>query len=581
MRRFNKKLFSIVFGFCLFLISIEAYAASIVYSPSSKNVAVDSSFSVTVSLTSTNKAVNAFSGTVVFPSDLVTAQSISTTGSIVNFWTIQPVIGDGSIRFEGLVLNPGFTGTSGKLFTVNFSSKSQGTAYISLTGASTLANDGLGTNIFDGVMPKSTIIIGSSAPVSTTPVVTKGVPLAPDVSSSTHPDPSDWFSENTASFSWDIPQDVTDVSYLLDQNPSSTPSVSKGIVSSFVSGELLDGEYYFHIRFRNSNGWGSVAHYRIGIDTKNPLFVSIEPVAGTLDGTLHANIYATDEMSGVESYEISIDAGETIVWTPKQGEKEFVSGVISSGRHLLFVRAIDFAGNSSSGGDYIFVESVPPPEITDYPQTMENGDRLVISGKAVPSSSVMIYFEKEGVGLMEKIFLFGRLKRETYAEKVSVDSSGKFSFEHSAPWHNGNYHITAKTILSNGAESAMSSFVEVSVLPGKFEVMMNEIKKILLPIIPVLLSLIFIGGLLLFIKKSFGKYRKSVIQETDEASSVASESIKIIDEEVLNEIALLKKIRQGEPLSEREQRFLAKLKGDIDTAGSIIQKEIKDIEEKI
>ena len=555
--RQRKNIFLIIFTIVVLFSAKSVFAASITYSPESKNIAVDSRFTVTVYLSSTDKSVNAFSGTLVFPTDTLSAESVSTDGSIVNFWTLQPAIGTGAVKFEGLVLNPGYKGSSGKLFSVSFLAKSRGVAYISLTGASTLANDGLGTNIFNGVIPKTTVTIGEGVPISTTPVTTSGVPLPPIVVSSTHPDPSDWYSKNTAVLSWELPVGVTDVNYSLDKNPTSTPpQLSKGLVTSYTVEQLSEGESYFHIRFKNSSGLGSVAHFRIGIDTVPPSAVTIEPITGVTDGTLHAKISSSDITSGIEKYEISIDGKDPVYWTPKINEDEFVSGVLSSGRHLIFVRALDFADNSSANGLYSQIEAVPPPVITDYPQNIENGESIKLSGTALPNSEVYIYFEKVNIKFLEKIFHHFRIVRETESEKVKVDNAGDFTFAHSVPWHNGNYHITAKTVLSNGAESIASNFVEVSVLPGKFEKAMQTVRNILLPVIPVLLAIIVIGALSVFLKKSFKKYRKVLMSEADEASVATSESIKIIDNEVMDEISLLKKIRQGEPLSEHEQKFL-------------------------
>lgn len=564
-----------------FFFSKNVFAASINYSPVSKNISVDETFTITVSLASSDKAVNAFSGSVTFPENLLSVKSVSTDGSVADFWTIQPSIGSSSIRFEGLVLNPGFTGSSGKLFSVTFESKSQGVAYVSLTSASTLANDGLGTNIFNGVIPKSTITIGAVSPVSTTPVVTEGVPLAPIVSSSTHPDPSSWYNNKKVTLEWEVPDSVTDVNYSIDKIPTSTPpSFSKGVVSSFTTEELSDGEYYFHIRFKNSSGWGNIAHFRVGIDTESPRDLLIEQLTGYDDGTLHVSLNAKDEVSGIEKYEITIGGEDPVEYIVGSGD-HFISKVLSSGKKLFFVRALDFAGNSTANGLYLEVESVNPPVITDYPQNILSGENVKISGIASPSSYVEIYFERQNVGFLEKILLRGKLNRETNSVRVSADSSGKFSFSHSHSWHSGSYKIWAKTILKNGAESLNSSVVEVGVLPGEFAKFMESLKRVLLPIIPVLLVVIIIIALSIVLRKFFKKYRKIIIAEAEEASSVTTESLKILDEEVMDEIALLKKIRSGEPLSEHEQKFLSKLKGDIDTAGTIIQKEIKDIEEKV
>ena len=70
----------------------------------------------------------------------------------------------GNVRFEGVVLNPGFVGSNGKILDVVFRVKKEGTAELNFTEFAILANDGLGTNLsasngkasffFKGILPQ-------------------------------------------------------------------------------------------------------------------------------------------------------------------------------------------------------------------------------------------------------------------------------------------------------------------------------------------------------------------------------------------------------------------------------------------
>lgn len=111
---------------------------------------------VTVSVASPNQAMNAVSGSITF-SGALSVESISTAGSIVNFWTQQPRAAGNRIHFEGIVLNPGYYGPKAKIFTITFTAKRAGSSTIFFDDGAILANDGFGTNILDTL--GSTVVV--------------------------------------------------------------------------------------------------------------------------------------------------------------------------------------------------------------------------------------------------------------------------------------------------------------------------------------------------------------------------------------------------------------------------------------
>lgn len=126
-----------------------AFASTLRLSPSSGSYSIGSAISLNVSVSSPDQAMNAASGVISFPPDKLTVTSISKGGSIFSLWAQEPSFsnGAGTVNFEGIVLNPGFTGAIGKILTVNFRVKAAGDAAITFSSGSILANDGLGTNI--------------------------------------------------------------------------------------------------------------------------------------------------------------------------------------------------------------------------------------------------------------------------------------------------------------------------------------------------------------------------------------------------------------------------------------------------
>jgi len=144
---------------CWLLATASTQAASLYFSPSEGNYHFGENFIVRVNMT-TDTAVNAVSGTIVFPTEyleVIVIDSQSNTDSIIDLWTQKPSFSNagqnGNINFEGLVLNPGFTGVAGKVIGISFRVKKIGTAKLTFSSFSILANDGLGTNIGGSITP--------------------------------------------------------------------------------------------------------------------------------------------------------------------------------------------------------------------------------------------------------------------------------------------------------------------------------------------------------------------------------------------------------------------------------------------
>ncbi|MEK7105782.1 MAG: hypothetical protein AAB895_00305, partial [Patescibacteria group bacterium] len=97
--------------------------------------------------------------------------------SIIDFWTTEPRVTGNQVRFEGIVLNPGYQGQSGTLFSVILSARKEGTATLSFSDGALLANDGLGSNIIDGLASRTIRI--KSSPVLVDPIPGKPIAVAP------------------------------------------------------------------------------------------------------------------------------------------------------------------------------------------------------------------------------------------------------------------------------------------------------------------------------------------------------------------------------------------------------------------
>ena len=211
--RFSKSAFAsvslaIFFALGLFSLSGKAEAATLYISPSANQYSVGQEFTENVMVDSGNQSINAVSGTISFYPSTAKVVSISEDSSIVNFWATQPSFSNvnGTIDFEGVVLNPGFSGSAGNVITITFLAKAPGQNPLSFTAGSILANDGQGTNILSGMTGAviSTVSAASQSGVSSVPSVNPLTPPAPKISSISNPDPNGWSASSSPDFSWPV-----------------------------------------------------------------------------------------------------------------------------------------------------------------------------------------------------------------------------------------------------------------------------------------------------------------------------------------------------------------------------------------
>lgn len=249
-----------------------AKAATLYLSPPSGTYTVYDNFSVTVYTSSTDQAMNAAEAVIAFPTSKLEVSSISTSGSIFNFWVVSPAYSNttGLINFSGIVYTPGYTGSAGKLITINFSAKAAGTADVTFNSGSVLANDGLGTEIL-------TSMTGASFTINAYPP-----PSAPTVTSPTHPSSAVCYESNDPTFNWDSYSGITDVYASIDRISNTVPATSIGIVLTKSYTDVVPNDkWYFHIRRQNIGGWSETTHYEFNVCTPDP------PAAPTVTSPTH------------------------------------------------------------------------------------------------------------------------------------------------------------------------------------------------------------------------------------------------------------------------------------------------------
>lgn len=171
----KRNIFGLLVTFLFFLWGTDvALAQSLFFSIPLKQVTIGERLTIEVKVESRSESINAVSGTLSFPENLLRVVSTTKEGSIINLWTQEPTIGRGSVLFEGIILNPGFQGSSGLVFRATLEAKNSGTAVFNFSKGAILANDGRGTNIL-GSLGSSSFKIVAGAPLPE-PGVARGFP---------------------------------------------------------------------------------------------------------------------------------------------------------------------------------------------------------------------------------------------------------------------------------------------------------------------------------------------------------------------------------------------------------------------
>lgn len=573
----HKLLFCIlIFAFCILASQASASSASLYLSPSSGTYSVGNTFSVKVKVNSGEGAgINAADGTIVFNSAELSVVSLSKNDSVFSLWTTEPTFSNsmGNIVFGGGT--PGsFIGTSGTIITIKFKAKASSTTEVKFSSGSVLAADGKGTNILatmqSGLYTLEPKIITPPAeeppPEEYLPPSTpKGSPAAPVISSSTHPEQEEWYSNNDPEFSWKLPSDVTGVSLMLHKKPTANPGpISDGLIESKKFENVEDGIWYFHIKFKNKYGWGKITHRKVLIDTNppEPFEIEIDNHGDSTNPSPILHFATTDVLSGVEYYELKIRDGDAIPITAAAIKTNpYQMSVQEPGTHRVITTAVDAAGNTSIATIDITIEPIEPPVITDLPQTVQAGDTLIIKGTSkYPDATVSVFIKKEG--------------EEVNAQDVETDKEGNWFFVYDKSLEKGTYQVWAEITDSRGAKSYPTEKNTIAVaLPTliKFGKIAIDYLTIMITLIALIIFLILI---IAYGWYRISLWRKKLRKETREVEENVTRAFRALREEVQEQVEYLDKKRG---LTKREKQIRDKLQEALKISEEFISKEIKDV----
>ena len=556
---------------------LESFAAgaSLYISPSAKSYQVGQSFTVSVFVSSAEQAMNAAQGTISFPADKLSVTSISKSGSVVSLWTQEPSFsnGAGTINFEGIVLNPGFTGSAGKMISINFKTKATGDAVASFSSGSILANDGMGTSILTGFgNARFNIESGAPAPappVSTTPASSAKTPPAPMIYSSTHPDPNKWYNNKNPKFSWAITQDITGVSFLINDQPSSNPGpVSDGLVSEKQFEDIGNVVGYFHLRFKNARGWGAISHFKFNIDTEVPTGLTINLPLGeeVLEQGLKIEFAVDDDLSGISHFEVKIDNEEAIFFLDSES-RIYDLPILNPGKHTIIAKVFDNAGNSMTEFKEIKIEALNPPEIKEYSSELIAGSFLVVKGSTYPDSIVTIWVQKD--------------KEVPLSYEIKSDSFGDFMFISEGKIEIGRYKLWAEAVNELGLKTAKSKEIFILVQESDLDKLKSTIQSLMAVVSIFVTCILLLVAIIILGIRRIKSSRKKLKKEVSEAEKSLTKAFNILRKDISEQLEKLDKVKSKRNLTKEEKEIKRKFGKNLKTAEEHIRKEIEDIEKEI
>jgi hypothetical protein len=336
-----------------FLPIFTIFAADLYILPSSKDLNVGDNLSVSVYVDSLDQTMNAVSFRISYPEDLLKFVSLSKTGTIISLWVQEPKGGNGEVLAEGIVLNPGFAGSRGKILNITFKALNSGKADLSFVSGAVLANDGLGTNILKNMK-------GGSYTISKVSIEKPSISYlpTPKIISPTHPDQEKWYNNNDPVFEWKVPEGAVEVRVLYGKNPDAIPTVRYSPpISRRSLTDIPDGTYWFSAQFIGEGIESNVGRFKFNIDTQPPILKEFSiGIADT--NSIKFKIKASDELSGIDKIEIYLD--NNLISSTSTDVFENIIENVEPGKHIFKGVIYDKAGNSTQKEEII---NVPQPTV--------------------------------------------------------------------------------------------------------------------------------------------------------------------------------------------------------------------------
>lgn len=588
-----KKIFliaSIVASF--FIGSFGAHASDIRIVTNKTIVSAGETVSATVYIDSPTESINNAEGTISFPKGLITANSINFAGSIFSMWVEQPSFSNsaGTITFNGGIPNPGYKGSSGKVFDISFTVQKAGTIELTFSSVALRLNDGSGTNVVskktDAVLnpvavpvttptptPTPTPIPTQTPPVNTPAVTTPPkavgqVPQAPVIFSQDMPNEDEWYNFSGTTFSWVVPDDVLSTQLFLGSFPDSIPSVTytPAIKSKYIP-TLSEGVWYLHARFRNQAGWGKITHRKILVDSSAPTDISATYTTNE-KGNLVLTMSGKDAYSGIAKYIIDLSSRK-LMEVEASTSTDFATPVtlpaLTPGEHNIVVTAYDHVGNVSSASVKIVAPNLAAPEITSYPEKINKGEVFTVGGQSHYADTDLIVYVQEA-------------DMETKKFLVKSSPSGDFEFTSAIQSNDGVVTVYAKNVITDGSsfESDASQKVHVLVEKSQFIKISSKLTSLLSLIVPIVALVMLLVWLVYIAIRHVARMKKKT-RRTYSTDDGVHNVFGVLKDDVRKYLAIKSRPSAQNRLNLEEKAALKDLADDLEKSEEYFRKKFESI----
>ena len=385
----------------------------------------------------------------------------------------------------------------------------------------------------------------------------------PVIKSPTHPKQDAWYNLNDVKFVWDLPKGVVGVSIGFDEKNYGDPGpVSDGLLSEKEYSDVKDGIHYFHLKYKDSRKWGTVANYKVMIDTSSPEDFNIEVMPGEAGDWPELRFQAVDKQSGLKQYEVTIGSLEENSYIVEAEKASLKVSDLEVGEHTALVKAVDNAGNSAYSEINFTVAPIEAPVITNYPAEITSGDQLFVSGTALPNATINLFVQPRDKAIIK--------------QSGKSDNNGNWFFANKDNLGNGRYIIWAEAINGNGIKSGPSNKISVLVSPPIF----TRIGSFVINYFTVLVSLLFlillIIALVIFI---IWLIRKKLKKETVEVEQILKVNAEEMKKSINKEFENIGKQATKAAANKEKESARARLLNKIDENTKKSLKEIKDVED--
>ncbi len=394
LKCFRAWLGCILIATALYIVPALALAADLVISPASGSFTAGQTFTATVRVVPGGTSVNAVEAGLRFDPTKLSVVSLSKDGSIFSLWTTEPSFSNtaGTVTFGGGSPTP-FTTTS-NIVNVTFRAVADGSGAVTFaSGASVLAADGRGTDVFEnGTGATYTVSAAATPTPAPTPTPTPAPaaeeadesdeaiifgdpPRAPEIGSAVFLDSEVWYKTKNGAFSWTLPFDVNAIAIAIATSSDNRPELDRDAITEPPIDEFLitpenvtDGVQFVSVNYRNQVGWGAPVNRKLMIDTTSPEPFAISVRAGTTPSAFPLlNFEAQDTTSGIQYYDMTVADKEPFRITPDEARLGYLLKELEDGTYTVKVVATDMAGNTRESSVAVLITAgwIKPAEVVE------------------------------------------------------------------------------------------------------------------------------------------------------------------------------------------------------------------------